>query len=180
MNINPLLKQYIQSSIYPRYADNDEAHGLEHILQVTENALHIASSLDCDIDMVYCIASYHDIGIPRGRETHHLTSAAIMMEDGRLKEFFSDEQRLIIKEAIEDHRASSNHLPRSLYGKIIADADRDLDPDRVLLRCMQYAKARHASASEDELISICLNHLKEKYGYGGYLRQLYGSHEGVR
>lgn len=34
-----------------------------------------------------------------------------------MKEFFSDEQRKIIKEAIEDHRASLEYVPISDYGK---------------------------------------------------------------
>lgn len=44
---------------------------------------------------------------------HEIISAQIFMEDKKIKDWFTDDERKIIKEAIEDHRASSNHKPRS-------------------------------------------------------------------
>ena len=40
---------------------------------------------------------------------HEIISAQIFMEDKKIKDWFTDDERKIIKEAIEDHRASSNH-----------------------------------------------------------------------
>ena len=42
----------------------------------------------------------------------------------------------MIGEAVEDHRASLPYEPRSLYGKIISEADRDLDFERILKRTL--------------------------------------------
>ena len=37
-------------------------------------------------------------------------------------------------EAVEDHRASSGHRPRSEYGLIVAEADRFIDPETIIRR----------------------------------------------
>jgi uncharacterized protein len=41
-----------------------------------------------------------------------------------------------MKEAVEDHRASSSRQPRSIYGKIVAEADRDIDTHEIFLRAI--------------------------------------------
>ena len=119
--------------------------------------------------MVYTIAAYHDLGIPMGRKTHHLTSAKLLLEDNNLKQFFNDEELLIMKEAIEDHRASSPNPPRSIYGRIVAEADRDIDPDRVLERCIQYQKNKYPRSTDEEIFIHAKEHIIEKYGDNGYL-----------
>ena len=42
-----------------------------------------------------------------------------------MSEFFSDEQRDTIKEAIEDHSSSLEDMPRSKYGELVSSADRN-------------------------------------------------------
>ena len=167
---NPLLVAYVQQHVFPCYEGVDPAHGLSHIQTVIENSLRIAQTQDVDIDMVYCIAAYHDVGIRFGRETHHLTSATWLEQDEGLSSFFDKNQIHIMKEAIEDHRASSKNPPRSIYGCIIAEADRDLDPHRIYVRSLQFAKARNPGKTEDEIIGISLGHIQEKYGENGYLK----------
>ena len=167
---NPLLVAYVQQHVFPCYEGADPAHGLSHIQTVIENSLRIAQTQDVDIDMVYCIAAYHDVGIRFGRETHHLTSASWLEQDEVLPSFFDKNQIHIMKEAIEDHRASSKNPPRSIYGCIIAEADRDLNPYRIYVRSLQFAKARNPGKTEDEIIAISLGHIQEKYGENGYLK----------
>jgi hypothetical protein len=75
-----------------------------------------------------------------------------------------------MKEAVEDHRASSDHEPRSLYGKIVAEADRDIDPDTTLRRTVQFGLDHYPSLTKEEQYSRFLAHLKEKYAPGGYLK----------
>ena len=50
----------------------------------------------------------------------------------------TDEQLLQMKEAIEDHRASNKQAPRTIYGMIVAEADRIIDPEVTLRRTVQY------------------------------------------
>ena len=46
-----------------------------------------------------------------------------------------------IKDAIEDHRASSNHEPRTIYGRIVSTADRTIiDIDNTIRRSYSYGK----------------------------------------
>ena len=165
----PELVAYMEETVLPQYQDYEPAHDISHIRTVIENSFRIAAPYDVDVNMVYAIACYHDLGIRFGRDDHHLTSAKLLLEDQTIQKFFSSEQIVVMKQAIEDHRASSKNPPRSIYGKIVAEADRDLNPRRVISRAIAFAKAHHPNASEEEILSISLNHLSEKYGEGGYL-----------
>lgn len=169
--INKELKDYIDNNIIVRYKDYEQSHNDSHILTVINNSFDIIKDLNLDVDenMVYTIAAYHDLGIPMGRKTHHLSSAKLLLEDNNLKQFFNDEELLIMKEAIEDHRASSPNPPRSIYGRIVAEADRDIDPDRVLERCVQYQKNKYPRSTDEEIFIHAKEHIIEKYGDNGYL-----------
>ena len=124
--VNLDLMHFVETQILPRYAAFGRSHGLEHVTRVIRNALALVSVTGADIDMVYCIAAYHDLGMSGPRAIHHVTGGKILAQDARLRKWFSPEQIKIMKEAVEDHRASASHAPRSIYGKIIAEADRDL------------------------------------------------------
>ena len=121
--------------------------------------------------MVYTIASYHDLGHYIDRKTHEIISAELFMKDNKIKQWFTDEQRIIIKEAIEDHRASSDHKPRSIYGMIISTADRTIvDIDNTIKRSYSYGKRNYAELTEEEQIERIYQHLTEKYGENGYAK----------
>ena len=139
-NNNPSLDliDFVETQILPRYADFDRAHGMEHVTRVVRRSLALAKTTGADINMVYVVAAYHDLGLSGPRAVHHLTSGKILMQDARLKRWFSPDQLKIMKEAVEDHRASASHAPRSIYGKIVAEADRDLAPEVVFRRVIQF------------------------------------------
>ncbi len=121
--------------------------------------------------MVYTIASYHDLGHYIDRKTHEIISAKIFVEDKKIMQWFTDEQIIIIKEAIEDHRASSNHEPRTIYGKIISTADRTIiDIDNTIKRTYSYGKRNYINLSEEQQIERVYRHLTEKYGENGYAK----------
>ena len=117
------LVEFIETKILPQYAQFDRAHNLEHVTRVIRNALQLAGVTGADINMVYTIAAYHDLGMSGPRAVHHITGGKILATDARLKRWFTPEQINVMREAVEDHRASASHVPRSLYGKIIAEAD---------------------------------------------------------
>ncbi len=164
------LKTYLHDSIIPIYNHFDQAHREDHVLTVIKHSLEIAKDYDVNSDMVYTIACYHDIGIQFGRSDHHLTGGLFLYEDEKLKAFFNEEERLIMKEAVEDHRASRSEAPRSIYGKIIAEADRDIAIDTVLLRTVQYGYKHYPELTKEEHIKRAYEHIKEKYGQEGYLK----------
>ena len=136
--INNSLIQYIEQEILPRYEHYDAAHQRDHIDAVILRSLELAKHYDVNVDMVYAIAAYHDTGICEGRETHHLVSGRIIREDERLHDWFDEQQIETMAQAAEDHRASSTHEPRSIYGKIVAEADRLIVPETVIKRTIQY------------------------------------------
>lgn len=169
--MNKELVQYIENGIFPLYNRNEEGHGINHIKTVIKRSLELAKDYDVDLDMVYTIASYHDLGHYIDRKTHEIISAEIFMKDEKIRQWFTDEQRSIIKEAIEDHRASSNHEPRTIYGKIISTADRTIiDIDNTIKRSYSYGKRNYIGLTEEEQIERVYQHLTEKYGENGYAK----------
>lgn len=168
--MNENLKNYIEDNILPQYINYDKAHQRDHIETVIEESLNLADHFGVDMDMAYAIAAYHDLGISEGRETHHLTSAKRLLADKELTKWFSDEQLKIMAEAIEDHRASSKHEPRSIYGKIVAEADRNIDTEIVLRRIIQYGISHFPDLNKEEQYTRMLGHLHEKYAEGGYIK----------
>lgn len=127
-NVSLDLMEFIEKNILPRYAMFDKAHNMEHVTKIVRRSLEIARKMGADIDMAYTIAAYHDLGLEGPRAIHHITGGKILAADARLKKWFSADKIKIMKEAVEDHRASASHAPRSIYGKIVAEADRDLTP----------------------------------------------------
>ncbi|MCQ4917090.1 phosphohydrolase, partial [Bacteroides nordii] len=71
------------------------------------------------------------------------------------------------KDAGADHRASSNHETRSIYGKIVAEADRFIDLEITLRRTVQYGLNQNPSGSKDWHYDRFLNHLLSKSAEGG-------------
>ena len=168
--MNEHLKEYVENEVIPRYAFFDKAHREDHVRSVIDEALRLAGFYDVDEDMVYAAAAFHDTGLIEGRETHHLVSGRIIREDPRLPEWFTPDQIETIAQAAEDHRASGTSDPRSIYGKIIAEADRDIIPLKILRRTVQYGLEHYPELSREEHWARFVGHLHEKYYYGGYLK----------
>ena len=164
------LKAYIESAILPRYEAYDAAHRRDHIEGVISRSLDFATHYEVDESMVYTVAAYHDLGLVEGRELHHISSGRMMMEDEELCRWFSPEQRVTMREAIEDHRASATTPPRTIYGMIVAEADRQIVPEVVMTRTVQYGLSHYPNHSKEEHWERFVAHLREKYDYGGYLK----------
>lgn len=163
------LVEFIETQILPQYQQFDRAHNMEHVTRVIRSSLQLAQQTGADIDMVYVIAAYHDLGLTGPRAIHHITSGKILMADARLKRWFSPKQLLMMKEAVEDHRASASRAPRSIYGKIVAEADRDLEPTNVIRRTIQFGLANYAELDREGHWNRLLQHLDEKYSTRGYI-----------
>ena len=164
------LVEFIETQILPQYQQFDRAHNMEHVTRVIRSSLQLAQQTGADVDMVYTIAAYHDLGLTGPRAIHHLTSGKILMADARLKRWFSPEQLRLMKEAVEDHRASSSHVPRNVYGKIVAEADRDLRPETVFRRTVLFGLDHYPEMSEEEHWNRFLEHMQHKYSVNGYIK----------
>ena len=170
--VNPELKAFIEAEIIPEYKNFGRSHNVEHVRRVISNSLELAKFLGdgkIDEDMAYAIAAYHDLGMSGPREIHHITSGKILMEDSRLRKWFSPEQIQVMKEAVEDHRASSDHAPRSVYGRIVAEADRDLEPDVVFTRAIEYGLEHYPELGKEAQWRRFAKHMDEKYSSNGYI-----------
>ena len=169
-NVSLDLMEFIEQKILPRYTEFDKAHNLAHANSVIRRSLEIARRAGADLNMAYAIAAYHDLGLSGPRAIHHLTSGKILIADARLKRWFSADQLQMMKEAVEDHRASASRAPRSIYGKIVAEADRDIDPETVIRRTIQYGLANYPELDTEGHWKRFMQHMNEKYSVNGYIR----------
>ena len=168
--VNTELQQYVEQHIIPRYDGFDKAHQRDHVMMVIRQSMELAAKSGADADMAYAIAAYHDTGLCEGREHHHEVSARIIRADQTLRKWFAEEQINIMADAAEDHRASSGHEPRTVYGRIVAEADRFIDAETVIRRTIQYGLDHYPELDREEHYRRMAAHLHEKYGRDGYLR----------
>lgn len=166
--VSPKIREYVEGEILPRY-DELRGHTGEHIKQVISRSLEFAKQAPgVNLDMVYVIAAYHDLGRLVDNETHNIESAKMLRADEFLNENFAASEVETMAEAVEDHRASLGREPRSIYGKIVSSADRNPTVESMLERCYDYTKLLHPEMSEDEVIEEARIHLREKYAPDGY------------
>lgn len=186
MDINSTLEKYIFEEVVPRYASFDAAHKEDHALTVIRQALKLLDGRDrwaaaqADVEpfwlthvdraMLLTAAACHDLGLVNGRERHHLDSGIIIRADQRLREWFTEEQIEVIAQAAEDHRASGKGAPRSIYGMLIAEADRVIDQETIIRRTIQFGLKHYPDLCREGQLQRAKEHLVEKYGRGGYLR----------
>ena len=174
--IRPGIAEYVFGEIVPRYAAFDPAHREDHAWDVIENSMdlyrrapeEVREALDPEI--LFVAASCHDLGRINGKKNHHTDSGKMIRTDGSLRRWFSPEQIETVAQAAEDHRASLGYEPRSMYGKMVAEADRLIDSGTVIRRTLQYGMSRYPEMSPQEQIDRALDHLYDKYGPEGYLK----------
>ena len=152
-SMNKELERYIEREIIPRYEDFDAAHRTDHVRTVIAQSLELAAHYDADADMVYTVAAYHDTGLANGRERHHIDAGRILAADTELRRWFSEEQIAVMRDAVEDHRASSDGEPRTIYGRIwIAESEnaRRLEELRGVIRDPQRLRKMFDAAFDTE------------------------------
>ena len=166
--INQDLKEYIESTIFPEYELNDKGHNLVHINKVLDRSFEISKNYEVDENMLYAVVCYHDIACHIDREIHEILSAERLYKDSKLKQFFSDEQIEMMRDAVADHRASSDYEPRSIYGKILSSADRKVDIEDFMRASMGFQKSKEPNSTDDELIEHSYLIAIKKFGKNGY------------
>ncbi|MBQ2172207.1 MAG: HD domain-containing protein [Bacteroidales bacterium] len=171
--LEPSLVTYIEGTVIPQYASFDKAHKEDHARSVVERALSMAiNRADVNPDMLYTAAACHDVGLSVCRETHHLESGRIIRADARLRQWFTPEEIETIAQAAEDHRASAKTPPRSIYGCLVAEADRMIVPETIIRRTIQFGLSHYPELDREGHWERTLEHLHEKYAEGGYLKLL--------
>lgn len=170
-HINKELSNYIEAEILPRYSAFDKGHDRRHACKVMDESLTLAKQFSVNADMVYAIAAYHDLGLEKNRELHHIYSGEILLADSKLRQWFSEAELQIMREAIEDHRASGKNPPRTVYGAIVAEADRDIVPETIVRRTIQFGLKNMPEQKDFEThYNRTIEHIQKKYAEGGYLK----------
>ena len=165
------IRDFVEREIVPRYDGFDAGHGRDHVQTVISQALSLAQYYpEVDRCMLLVAAAYHDLGLAFGRELHHIHSARIVREDERLQQWFNEDEINAIADAAEDHRASSDHEPRTIYGRIVAEADRIIDGETIVRRALQYGLKHEPGLDREGQYRRLMEHMREKYDYGGYLQ----------
>ena len=164
------IEEYIRGTIIPCYDGFDRGHGRSHAEYVIDTAMRLSDFYDVDREMVAVAAACHDLGLCEDRRNHHLVSGRMVRADARLRKWFSEEQIETIAQAAEDHRASSDHAPRTIYGRIIAESDRQIIPEVVIRRAIQYGIDNYPELDRESHWRRMVEHLGEKYAEGGYLK----------
>ncbi len=163
------LFNHIEKDILPVYDTFDEGHHRDHIYEVINASFDLVMQYPAQKDMVYLVACFHDLGLQFGRDTHHITSGDLLKKDPYVISHYSKEDIHIMVEAIFDHRASNAHEPRTIYGKILSEADRLLDVDKVIERTVLYELHKHPNLDMKGQLKNAFDHILEKYGEKGYL-----------
>lgn len=169
------LFSYINKEIKVKYKAFDKAHNLSHYKFVSENCVNYGKELvkqgyDVDLEIAYVVGAYHDIGIINGREGHAKSSGSIVRSDLKLKEFYDDKTIELIAQAVEDHSSHLEYEPRSIYGKIVADADRNNSLYLVFSRPVKYGIKNESFYSRDEHINRVYEFVNDKFGKNGYVK----------
>lgn len=175
--LNKDLKEYIDRQILPQYTNNIGGHGIDHITQVIDRSFEIMNAFELNLDpnKVYVIAAFHDIGYPVNADEHEAVSAQMFLADEKMSEFFSEEERSQMAEAIVDHRASLEYEARSEYGKLVSSADREISVENMLIRSLRFQRDKHKAENPtlDQIIDYSFKKLSSKYGQGGYAKMYY-------
>lgn len=173
--VDPGLKSYIETHIFPEYSKNDWGHQLGHINYVIRRSFEFAkvarASGDAELlnpNIIYTVAAYHDLGHHIDAAHHEKVSAKMLREDQQLRQFLSAEEIETIAEAIEDHRSHREQPPRSIYGRLVASADCNINTEVMLRRTYTYRLRNFQNMSLDEIIRDACQHLASKYGKQGY------------
>ncbi|MCL2847038.1 MAG: HD domain-containing protein [Firmicutes bacterium] len=140
-----------------------------HIDFVLRRSLQFAAQCNgVNVDMVYVIAAYHDIGEIDNRETHHIVGANMLRANEWLPTFFTPDQIETMAAAVEDHRASSKSAPRTIYGRIVRCADTVTSIDDFLQLSYGFRLHYGCDMSIEKTIDDAYDHLVKKFGRNGY------------
>lgn len=169
------LLAYINSEIKPQYKGFDKAHGMAHYKFVTSNCVEYGNELikqghNVNLEIAYVVGAYHDVGISKGREGHAKSSGAIVRSDVGLKKFYDKETIEMIAQAVEDHSSHLEYEPRSIYGKIVADADRNNTMYLVFSRPIKYGIKNESYRNRESHIDRVYEFVNEKFGRNGYVK----------
>jgi len=133
--VNPLvtdlqsLRSWLLTLAYEamqREETKDASHDYDHIVRVMALADTISKQEGGDLPIIWAAVAFHDIGQERERlhGGDHAAIGAEMAGDFLTNTRFPQDAILQVQAAIRDHRMTGKHIPRTLEGRILYDADK--------------------------------------------------------
>jgi hypothetical protein len=153
---------------------NDDAHRIEHFLDVEKCGNYINDKLGLGFDpmLIMLVAFFHD-KYAYDRHNHHLMSGEWVRSTDYIAILaLSREQRIMVAAGCREHRASGNQPFTCDFAEMMCSADRGFpttDPEQLVKRAVQH-RMHESGMSEAEARPLAIEHIKEKYGKGGYAR----------
>ena len=106
---------------------NDPAHDFDHIMRVYHNAQKILKKEKANKKLVLTAVLLHDVvSYPKSdKQSKNSSIDSAKKAKILLKKYnFTDEEIIVISDAIRDHSFSQKKIPKTIEGKILQDADR--------------------------------------------------------
>lgn len=151
---------------------NDRGHQFDHILDVAEAGVILAEKYELDKNLFLLAALFHDLFAAFDRENHHTLGA----EYARVtlpKWGVSAIDTEIVVGMCENHRSSKSSCVRlTTYERMFQLADRGLPSEATCRRHVQRAVYYSDGLGLDRESGMlrAMNHLKDKFGSGGYVQ----------
>ncbi len=168
MKVNSKLRNYIEKNIIDKYKYFDKGHDISHVEAVISRSLKYFNKLNkkyfLDINIVYTVAAYHDYGMIVARDKHSYYSSQLVLKDENLKQWFNKKEIKLIAEACLEHSTSMNVVPKTIYGKIVADADKDTNVKIGIMRGWEFASKNFPNLSFDEKILEIHQEIVKRFG----------------
>ena len=171
-----LVKLY-QKEFKGLYATMDRAHGIDHFERVFKCGIALNDSLPSkarfDEELIFVVSYTHDIFTGTCRKDHHTLAGEYVRNNAQLffRQFNPTEIELIAL-ACEQHRASYTGKFSNLFCELMNSADRELPVSvkDMLDRAIMYREDHYPHETKEQVLAESVNHLKEKFGHGGYAR----------
>ena len=167
------LIKHLEDKVLPEYELNDKGHGIDHAEYVIRRSIAFGKQACCDIEMCITCAAYHDIMHHVDKNNHETLGGQRLYEDQKLREFFSEEQMVIMKEAVEDHRSSLKGEPRSIYGRVLSSADRSTDYRTAIKRSYYHNRKHNNELGFYETMQKVKDYIEGKYGVKGTVKMYF-------
>lgn len=157
------LLRKIKEIVVEYYNRNDNAHQLDHALEVLANLTYINKLIGYtnNIPLLIITALYHDIFSNRtDRANHHNLAADYVLKDKFINSILSKDDVLLASIAIREHRASFKGTRSNRFSDMLSTAD----IGKPNLKAMVERSMKYSNNIEEDVV----NHMKDKFGYGGY------------
>lgn len=156
----------------PAWELNDGAHRLTHFAAVETcgNEINDRLGLGYHRGLIMMVSMFHDMFAWSRVNHHHMSAEWVTTTDYHLIAKLTTEERLLVAAGCREHRASNTDPFTCAFTELMNAADREMpgNVEVMVERAVLYRVAR--GMSREEALGPAIEHIKEKFGEGGYAR----------